>query len=253
MIPIAGLVGVAALVTVVSALAGASRPGSPISIVEIESGTKSRLGTATVVARAVGIIGVSTIDVTTAKLVQYEDRASFGPFSSGTGWLLRADVRLSNEVDVVQLDLNVIIDDQTNCLVAAYTNPSDSWVPPVLESPSLDEILQSHGWNMGPEIPDSMVSTVADALSAAWKNEGLSPTQVGQLIARPRWISAQFPARFVNGEVVPIRPTERVWIIQVCGTKTSHTRTSDGDQYYSGRVVQLLDGTLEFAWGFPMP
>ena len=231
----------------------------PISFTALEhQASVPQASTASSLAKGLRVVGLDSHDASSAKLVRYDDKASFGASASGTAWFLRASIELKSGDSVVNGVLNVLIDsrngdDTSGRVVAVYTDASQTWVAPVLTLPTLDEIIDTNGWSMGSEIPDSMQSSAVDAIREALKLEDLDLRNVGQVIARPRWITPQFPARLVDGEPVPVRPTQRVWIIQVCGTKIRDVYTPAGQQYYSGKVIQLVDGSLEFAWAFYVP
>ena len=193
--------------------------------------------------------GLEGFETASAKRVHFSDRTPFGPPGKGEGWLVRSTVQVSREDATVRFALNVVIDSTTGQVIVAYTDASETWVLPVRTPRNADELADRIGWSMGVGIPDSMESSAVDAIGAAWKEFGLDPTRVGQLIARPRWISAQFPAREVNGKLVPIRPTQRVWLIQVCGTKMNEMGSSNGLMYDTEKVMQFLDGSLTYVRG----
>lgn len=199
------------------------------------------------------LVGVDSYDTSSAKLVKYADAAPFGASAAGTGWLVLAEIELSDVGGTARRPINVLIDEPTGRVIAAYTDVHDGWVSSVLPSRDIEDIVDENGWDMGAEIPDDMQSSAIDAVREALRLEGFDPTNVGQVIARPRWITPRFPARLVDGVLEPIRSTQKVWVVQVCGTKTREVWTREGEQYYSGKVVQLIDGSLEFAWAFYVP
>jgi hypothetical protein len=184
--------------------------------------------------------------------VNYQDASPFGPSGTGGGWAASGISTITNDEDSAQVVLNVLLD--SNGLVAAvYTNPNDSWIEPIEESRNPEITTAADGWIMGNKVPESMASTANDAIAAAWKQFGLDPRQVGQVIARPRWISAQFPARRVDDKLVPVRPTEKVWLVEVCGAKFNENDSNGVEHYQTCKVMQFRDGTMEYVRGVFVP
>jgi hypothetical protein len=185
--------------------------------------------------------------------VHYTDSSPFGPPSDGMGWLFRGPVEVFMENALAVLTLNVVVDGVSGGIVAVFTDPAETWVLPT-DPPRNPEVSTAmDGWVMGASIPDSMKSTAVEAVAEAWRKFGLDPRAVGQVVARPRWISARFPARRVNGEIVPIRPTEKVWIVQVCGTELNTTEAGDRVTYQTGKIMQFQDGSLKYMRGVYVP
>jgi hypothetical protein len=188
-----------------------------------------------------------------AQLVQFRDRSPFGTRSEGLGWLFRSTVDVANADSLVQIGLNIIVDADNGGVVAVYSDPSDSWVLPIDEPRNPEITTALDGWVMGSKVPESMASTAVEAISAVWREFGLNPTRVGQLVARPRWISAQFPAQRIGGNLVPLRPTEKVWLVEVCGVKFNETESNGILSYQTGKVMQYQDGTLKYMGGVFVP
>jgi hypothetical protein len=222
---------------------------SPIAVELDLRATTPSISVESAARRLAATIGLADSETASAKFVHFSDRTPFGPPGNGEGWLVRGTVQLSREDATVRFALNVVIDSATGQVVVAYTDASETWVLPVRTPRNADELAERIGWNMGATLPDSMESSAVDAIGAAWKEFGFDPTHVGQLIARPRWISAQFPAREVNGKLVPIRPTQKVWLIQVCGTKMNEMGSSNELIYDTEKVMQFLDGSLTYVRG----
>jgi hypothetical protein len=185
--------------------------------------------------------------------VRYEDRSPFGLTGRGTGWLFRSLVSIERDEMMAEVVVNVLIDGSTGDFVAAFTDPNENWFLPMKDLQDPEEIAKLDGWVMSAEAPDTTESTAIEAIAQAWKQFGIDLRSAGQVIARPRAISAQFPAREVAGKLIPLRPTERVWVVQVCGTKLHPQRYGDGLIFDSGEVMQFRDGSLEYVRGFAVP
>lgn len=226
-------------------------PRSPISITNAPASSKPpRLPLASAVDAAEMVAGSKVSSEAPGRLVQYEDRSPFGPSSRGTGWLLLFDIEVNGRDASTKLELNVLVDATSGRVVLAYTHPSGTWVYSLGESKDPEVAAAHDGWVMDSDVPDIMQSSGADAINATWKGDGIDPRTVGQIIARPRWISAKFPARKVDGQLIPIRPKEKVWLVQVCGAKLP---VVGAYPYCTGKVLQFRDGSLEYVGGIYLP
>ncbi len=242
--------GVLVLLAASTCLAAAEQPGSPISI-EITSrvGTRGMISADSAAASARAIVGTHRLYPEEATPVRYTDRASFGPADEGIGWLMRTRLPVTGDSTSAYLTANVLVDGMSGRVRAVFTDPGNDWVLPVWPLADADEVAGLHGWGMGTEIPAAMRSSAVEAISACWKQFDIDPTRTAQLIARPRWISPEFPAQEVDGKSVAGRDAERVWLIQLCGMKFHATEAG----YDTGWVMQFLDGSLEFVRGFYVP
>jgi hypothetical protein len=228
--------------------AGASR--SPITV-EHESHVRTPAATAEQAASSAEAFLRVALSVADPRLVRYRDRDSLGGPAEGTGWLLKSQIQLRAEGKVEQVLLNVLIDGASGRVVAAYTDANDIWVSPVrpVRESEVEENAELYGWGMRPELPDRMESRVAEVIVEARKWCAFDLGTVGQIVVRPRWQSPRLPAIEVRGQLVPIRKTERVWLVQFCGLKLEEIQLHDRTIYFTGTVLRLVDGTLEYLGG----
>lgn len=252
----AGLIRVLALMSLAAlpigevALDVPLSPGqSPIEVVAEPQTKVPQIAASSATTFAQRTAGLQTMSTAPARFVRYADSSPFGPPNNGVGWLLSGAVQLSSNDAALEMNLNVIVDGNSGGIVVVYSDPRALWVTPVDEPRNPEIVTTRDGWVMGSSIPDSMESTAADAIAEAWKKFGLNPKDVGQVIARPRWISAQFPARLVDGELVRLRPTEKVWLVQVCGTKLNESESDGRVTYQTSTVMQFQDGSLAYMRG----
>ena len=226
---------------------------SPVSVVPETPPKKLTVTSATAVQSANSVVGLKVLAEWPASTVHYVDRSAFGPIGEGVGWLLRgaADVTLQGRSE--RLTMNIIVDGQQGAALVAYTDPGTNWVAPV-DAPRNPEITTAvDGWVMGAKVPDHMNSTAGDVVTEAFRKFGLNFKSVGQIIVRPRWISAQYPAKKVGDRFVPLRPTEKVWLVQVCGAKFNETNANGRSEYQTMKVMQFRDGSLEYMGGVFAP
>lgn len=234
-----------------------TRVGEPDTPIRVQVDDKVAMPQVTSVSArtsAAGVAGVVIPGAETVVLVRYQDRLPFGLSEIGVGWTwnTRATISLGNTQ--AEVGISVIVDGSSGSVVAVYSDPAATWVLPVKTALDIEGIAAQDGWVMGAESPDSMESSAIDAIEEAWRQFGFDPRYVGQIIARPRWISAKYPARNVEGVLIPLRPTEKVWIVQVCGTRLHAERLFDGKlEYDTGEIMQFKDGSLEYIRGIFVP
>ena len=227
--------------------------GEPISVVDVVDKRTLSVQPSSASANATAFVGAASFLPTSTKLVQYKDALPFGPIAEADGWLLRGNVQLSHGGALAEIVLNVIVDGTGGGIVAAYTDRNTSSVTPVLTGPDPIQVAGEDGWVMSATIPEMQSSAIA-VIERVWQDHGFDPREAGQVILRPRIISAKFPAQEVGGEFVPLRPTEKVWLIQVSGTKLHETTTTPTQPvYFTGKILQYRDDSLEYVRGFYVP
>lgn len=225
----------------------------PISFVEVAQARTPSPIALSASATAATIVGTETFSTGLAPAIEYDDLYPFGPVGKGRGWLLRDSVRVSRESAVVNLALNVIVDAPSSSVLVAYTDQINPMPAPVVTAPDPAEVAERDGWVMGADIPDHMQSTVIEVIEKVWIDHGFDPREVSRIIIRPRWISAKYPAREVGGVIVPLRPTEKVWLVQVSGKKMHESIVRGKLVYFTGKMLQYRDGSLEYLRGFLIP
>jgi hypothetical protein len=231
---------------------------SPISMTEMPSGDVHGVNKQAAKEKVARMLGSDSFLESTPVIVRYEDRAALGAQAGGTGWLIRGMLQLQSREPI---SINSIVDGTTGRLVVAFNDSTGNWPAPSSEEYDLPGMLKQAGWVMNPEIPDTMQSTIVQVLESATQENGADPTDAGQVVVRPRRVSPRFPAKMVDGKLVPVEHTRVAWIVQVCGRQFQESRprspegtaSSASEFYFTERFFQLKDGSLSFASGFYMP
>jgi len=91
-------------------------------------------------------------------------------------------------------------------------------------------------------------SSVVDVLEAVCESMGVDPRETGQVVLRPRIVANKYPARLVEGKLVPERKPAVVWIVQVLGKFIP-----DSPNYWTGILMLVDDATREIYRGTYMP
>jgi hypothetical protein len=185
-------------------------------------------------------------------LVESEDQDPFGPPATSVAWMFQKVVDLRNDASVASVEVTILVDASSGSLLSAFTRARDKWLHSLEPEQDPEEVVRN-GWNTQDSLPAQMTSNVVQVLEAVWR-EGFDPGEAGQIVVRPRWVTARFPAREINGEFVSVRPEEKEWIVQILGTATGtlpgpgRTRVTS-----TGMIFRLADGSLEFLAGFLLP
>lgn len=218
---------------------------SPIVTRPVASAVKSSVTSSNAAGMARRVLNARATIHGAPVLVDYEDKSSAGPPHSGIGWLTTATSTMASGADTATADLNVLVDSKSGGIVAVYTNPGDHWVTSAIAPQDPEWVMRRVGWQMSTEIPAEMESSAIEAIEAAWREEGFNPRRVGQIIARPRWITPKFPARKVGGKIVPVRGTEKIWLVEICGVRLNDSELNGRPFYDTGKIIQFRDGSLK--------
>jgi hypothetical protein len=132
-----------------------------------------------------------------------------------------------------------LILDEAGRLQCAFTDPKVEWV--VSADGSYEDVETKARKNRMAARPlredERCESSVADVLGALWSRRGIDPSEPGQLVLRPRFVSRGLPAKEVDGEWVPVPLPGPYWLAEIRGMIT----LIKYGHYYSGQLVAMDD------------
>ena len=224
---------------------------SPISIRQI-SRTDPIRATTVVTERAQAVLGLDVAAIVSSGIVTVNDQHGFSEnMIDRTAWLVQFEgVRVRNSrLDWERVvDVNVVLDETDRRLLVAFTNPLDSWVEPAVPERDPEKEGARSGWTVSPLGNALVKSSVVEVLEAVSKSMGVDPSETGQIVLRPRFVANRYPAKLIEGVLVPEREPAVVWIVQVLGKYMP-----DSPQYWTGILMLVDDNTLEVYRGTYMP
>jgi hypothetical protein len=147
------------------------------------------------------------------------------------------------------VSVNLVFDDMSGVLLAAFTSPASKWAIPALTKRDPEASAAKAGWSTSAIGSNEVHSTVPDVLSALWSATSLHPDSTGQIVMRPRTVSALLPKRLeeVPEGWIPSPTTETRWIVEVLGAVTHVIMRQedfpnlDGDRYMTGMLILVRD------------
>ena len=224
---------------------------SPLTVLEHDEVVAIDAGLAT--RRAALYLGVDPASLGPATLVKCTDNVPLGPPSTTMAWVVQCSINIARGGQTAHVLVNVFVDATSGRVNVISTKARETWVLPVLRSQNPEELAYLDGWDTESDVPEETESSIGSVLGALWA-EGVQPDAAGQVVLRPRWIRPRFPAALENGTLVPLRGRERVWLVQVCGTRIRDlTGPGGAPAYASGIMIQFRDGSLEFIRSFLIP
>lgn len=182
-------------------------------------------------------------------LAHLKDDRPYGESAERDVWIAVYDsilVRADSARSAV-VRLSGAFDAQTGDLVCAFTDPAPRWMRSVSKPRDVEaEFKQSK--QVLPAAYASLRSTPAELLAEMWRVFGIDPRNAAQIVMRPRFITAEFPARPFEGRYIPVRQPSNQWIVEVLGTVTPL-----GGYEWTTLVALFLDGDLTMYEGHPAP
>jgi hypothetical protein len=188
-------------------------------------------------------------------LVQFEDAHAFGEtYSRGLSWHASLDSIPIERGDVrarALISIHLLFGKSDGRLLAAFTQPKEEWVLPVIETrdPELEAVRD--GWSVSQLPGDTDVhATLPAVLSVLWGRLGIHPGSAGQIIMRPRMVDAAMPQRqnAETGAWEPVLKPAIRWIVEVLGTMHEihgPGMDADGGYYMSGLIMLVEDQPTE--------
>jgi hypothetical protein len=108
-------------------------------------------------------------------------------------------------------------------------------------------VRKSRQSELAPAVYANLQSTPVAILGALLGMWSIDLGTVGQIVLRPRFVTAQLPARRFEGKLTPVIPPSNTWIVEVLGTKV------DLEYGCASMVVEFRDDTREMIMTQPMP
>ncbi len=160
---------------------------------------------------------------TSVNLVDFRDSRPYGEKERRDVWLARYDsVRVqidSTRIAIVE-HLSAAFDATTGDLVCVFTDPAPRWIRSKQEPVDAEaRVRESRHSELAPAEYSSLQSTPVDIVGALLGSRYVELSTVGQIVLRPRFVTAQFPARRFEGKLIPIIPPSNMWIVEVLGFK----------------------------------
>lgn len=229
-------------------------PSSPVTInPDKDSARRMRRST---VEKAMNQLGLEESQPSSIDYALYSDQSPFGVAATNRPVFVlsysHVPVNRAIEERVTSVTVNLVFDAKTNELLAAFTNPRDRWVQPVYPARDPEEEAAKDGWTVASMPAAGPSSSVVAVLETVWNRFAIDPSQVGQIVLRPRMVANEHPSVEVNGQLQPVFGPRPVWIVHVLGTIVDRPH-SDPSSYWSGAIMQFDDRTLEFIRAVLLP
>ena len=235
-------------------------PGASLVSWTVNGDTLSGASKQSIVSRAAAICQFSAdvLENVEVQAITYEDAHPLGESrDSIAAWLLRAPgvlVRHPTQDRELRLDLNVVIVQGSQKLLAVFTDAKEEWVLPDRIADDLQDLLMDiyHG-NITPSQEDPQTS-VSDVLGEVWRF-GNDLLGAGQVILRPRIVLSTMPPTRKDGDWVPNEAPRLYWIAHVAGTVAwvnEGPRPAHISSYASAMAILLADDDLRVFMGHHM-
>ena len=184
-------------------------------------------------------------------LVHFRDARPYGERSQRDVWLARYDsvrVQIDSTRAAVVEHLSAAYDAATGDLVCAFTDSAPRWIRSKLKPVDFEaRVRKSRRSELAPAAYANLQSTPGDILGALLGEWNIDLSTVGQIVLRPRFVTAQFPARRFEGKLTPVIPPSNTWIVEVLGTK------ADQEYGFATLVAEFRDDTGKMIEAQPMP
>jgi hypothetical protein len=116
-----------------------------------------------------------------------------------------------------RMDMSLVLD-QSGQLIAAYSDPKETWVLPMLGSTPRDPEAEATGRaTIGPLPPGTKLRSSIAQILGQLRNIEVNPGLAGQVVLRPRLVTSPWPPTQVDGEWVPNTAPRVYWLVQVLG------------------------------------
>jgi hypothetical protein len=183
--------------------------------------------------------------------VHFRDARPYGEKGNRDVWLARYDsvrVPIDSTRTFVLEHLSAAFDATTGNLVCAFTDAAPRWLKSKLKPVDAEaRARESRHSQLAPAAYASLQSTPGDILGALLGQWRIDLSTVGQIVLRPRFVTAQFPARRFEGKLTPAIPPSNAWIVEVLGTK------ADPEYGLATLVAEFRDDTRKMIEAQPMP
>jgi hypothetical protein len=184
-------------------------------------------------------------------LVHFRDARPYGEKGQCDAWLARYDsvrVQIDSTRSAMVEYLSAAYDATTGNLVCAFTDPAPRWIRSTLKPVDFEaRVRESRHSELAPAAYDNLQSTAGDILGALLGERNIDLRTVGQIVLRPRFVTAQFPARRFEGKLTPVIPPSNTWIVEVLGFK------ADPEYGWASMVAEFRDDSRKVIESQPMP
>ena len=184
-------------------------------------------------------------------LVRFRDARPYGDKGQRDVWLARYDsvrVQIDSTRTLVVGQLSAAFDATTGNLVCAFTDPAPRWIRSKLKPVDFEaRVRKSRHSELAPAAYANLQSTPGEILGALLGVWSIDLNTVGQIVLRPRFVTAQLPARRFEGKLTPVIPPSNTWIVEVLGFK------ADLEYGCASLVTEFRDDTREMIMAQPMP
>jgi len=177
-------------------------------------------------------------------LVLFHDERPYGGRADETAWLVAYDVPVPAPDQAAPANVMVfVLISLKGRVIAAFTEAAPIWVKSFWSN---DDITSraAESWEFSPVDSDLLRSSIADVLGAVWRQDGVNPTQAGQITIRPRKFHRKITILTNGKQVRP--PIENGWLVEVLGTNAGMNRFGTA---MSIHLIVLRDRDLEFSGG----
>lgn len=183
-----------------------------------------------------GTLGVTKLP-TSVKLVDFTDQRPYGERKRQLVWLARYE-SLTVRCDslTASIALSFALESSSERLLCAFTDPSPRWAR---STEPTGDIEATMGWKMYPAQYESLQSQVMDVIAVMWKTYSADPTNVGQLVLRPRYNKNDFRSLVLD------TPQSNVWVVEVLGKFVMERH----DDVWTTLVIAWRDGDLKQLFG----
>jgi hypothetical protein len=184
-------------------------------------------------------------------LVRFRDARPYSDKGQRDVWLARYDsvrVQIDSTRTLVMEHLSAAFDATTGNLVCAFTDPAPRWIRSKLKPVDFEaRVRKSRQSKIAPAAYANLQSTPGEILGALLGMWDMDLSTVGQIVLRPRFVTAQLPARRFEGKLTPVIPPSNTWIVEVLGIKM------DLEYGCASMVAEFRDDTREMIMTQPMP
>jgi hypothetical protein len=160
-------------------------------------------------------------------LVHFRDARPYGEKGNRDVWLARYDtvrVRIDGTSSAVVDHLTGAFDATTGNLLCAFTDSAPRWIRSKRKPEDFEaRVRESRRSVIAPASYADLKSTPGDILGAMWRTRSGSEA-AGQIILRPRFVTAQF-RRERSSKFIPVIRLN-TWIVEVLGKRTRNTAAS---------------------------
>jgi hypothetical protein len=134
--------------------------------------------------------------------------------------------------------LHFMVDVQEDRVLAVFTDYREERVLQPHEYWDTERMVAKNGWTVAP-LSQAPRLTAEGVLGIVWNGWGIDPSEVGQVVLRPRDVAVRFPEEMRDGKRVSVHSPGPYWIVQAIGV----TGLERLPGQYVPDVLTLVDDT----------